>query len=328
MKNKLRFAFITTTIFATILLFSAQEARAQASRTWVSGNGDDANPCSRTAPCKTFAGAISKTAAGGTISALDPSGYGAVTINKSLTIEGTGTLASVLFTGGNGITVTGAGIVVTLRNLSIDGVGTGTSGIRFTQGAELHVENCYITGFTTSGIDASLASSAILAIRDSTITSQTTSNANGTGINVTTTSGTIRTSIDNVRIQGLGVGINAAANSSINVSDSVISQSSSAGINAAGNGLATVSSSVISQNTTNGIIADDTGVINVESCVISQNGVGVLANTGATIRLSNAQIFNNTTGIGSGGGAVVSFNNNKIAGNATQGAPTAYLANQ
>src|SRR6266478_2966019 len=99
---------------------------AQASRTWVSGVGDDANPCSRTAPCKTFAGAISKTAAGGEINALDPGGYGAVTITKAITIDGGGTFASILSSLVNGIVINaGASDVVNLRNLSIDGAGNG-----------------------------------------------------------------------------------------------------------------------------------------------------------------------------------------------------------
>src|SRR5215212_8079119 len=80
-------------------------AFAQATRTWVSGVGDDANPCSRTAPCKTFAGAISKTANNGEISVLDPGGFGTVTITKSVTINGTGTLAGILSAGTNGINV-------------------------------------------------------------------------------------------------------------------------------------------------------------------------------------------------------------------------------
>src|SRR5213592_312031 len=98
----------------------ASAARAQASRTWVSGVGDDANPCSRTAPCKTFAGAISKTAAGGEIDALDPAGYGAVTITKAITIDGGGgQVASVLVSGTNGIVVQANAQtdVVILRNL-------------------------------------------------------------------------------------------------------------------------------------------------------------------------------------------------------------------
>src|SRR5205823_12213271 len=87
------------------VLVSASAARAQASRTWVSGVGDDANPCSRTAPCKTFAGAISKTATGGEIDVLDPGGYGAVTITRSITIDGSNTQASVLAAGTNGIII-------------------------------------------------------------------------------------------------------------------------------------------------------------------------------------------------------------------------------
>src|SRR6266550_815903 len=78
-------------------------ANAQATRTWVSGVGDDVNPCSRTAPCKTFAGAISKTADKGEIDALDSAGFGTVTITKSITIDGGGTLAGVLYAGTNGI---------------------------------------------------------------------------------------------------------------------------------------------------------------------------------------------------------------------------------
>src|SRR5258708_13981814 len=104
-------------------------AFAQASRTWVSGVGDDVNPCSRTAPCKTFAGAISKTAPGGQISVLDPGGFGAVTITKAITIEGGEELGSVINSFTNGILINaGVNDNVILRNLQIDGVGTGVVG--------------------------------------------------------------------------------------------------------------------------------------------------------------------------------------------------------
>src|SRR5436305_7324683 len=121
---------------------------AQASRTWVSGVGDDANPCSRTAPCKTFAGAISKTAAGGEIDALEPAGFGAVTITKAITIDGGGgQVASVLVSGTNGIVVqAGPSDTVTLENLRIQGIGTGLNGIRFLSGLRLNVLNDYIYG--------------------------------------------------------------------------------------------------------------------------------------------------------------------------------------
>src|SRR6478735_5364747 len=133
-------------------------ASAQATRTWVSGVGDDANPCSRTAPCKTFAGAISKTAAGGEIDALDPAGYGALTITKAITIDGGGgQVASVLVSGTNGIVVqAGPSDVVILRNLRFNGIGTGINGIRFLSGKDLNVEDCYIFGFTTNGLDIAL----------------------------------------------------------------------------------------------------------------------------------------------------------------------------
>src|SRR5262249_11542800 len=122
----------------------------QASRTWVSGVGDDANPCSRTAPCKTFAGAISKTAPGGEIDALDPGGFGALTITKAISLDGGGgQVASVLVAGTNGIVVAAGGNdVVIVRNLRINGIsGSGNggfNGIRFLSGKDLDVENCVI----------------------------------------------------------------------------------------------------------------------------------------------------------------------------------------
>jgi len=112
---KFRLAGITILMAAV-----AVSASAQATRTWVSGVGDDANPCSRTAPCKTFAGAISKTAAGGEIDVLDPGGFGAVTITKSITIDGGGFTGGVLTAGTNGVVVSaGPSDIVTLRNFSI-----------------------------------------------------------------------------------------------------------------------------------------------------------------------------------------------------------------
>jgi hypothetical protein len=122
-------------------------AYAQATRTWVSGVGDDFNPCSRTAPCKTFAGAYPKTAAGGEISVLDPGGYGAVTIGKSLTINGVGENASILGSLVNGIVINQPGVLVTIRNLHLQGAGTGLVGIRLRRDSVLIVEHTSISGF-------------------------------------------------------------------------------------------------------------------------------------------------------------------------------------
>src|SRR3977135_3639735 len=102
--NKFRFT-IKILVIATFVFAFASMAQAQATRTWVSGVGDDANPCSRTAPCKTFAGAISKTADGGEIDALDPGGFGQVTVTKNITLNGDGTLAGILDGVGSGILI-------------------------------------------------------------------------------------------------------------------------------------------------------------------------------------------------------------------------------
>src|SRR6202035_4198960 len=111
--------------------------------------GDDVNPCSRTAPCKTFAGAISKTAAGGEINVIDSGGYGVVTITKSITIDGGPFLAGVLATGSNGIVINaGPTDIVTLRNLDINGTNTpstmDTRGIKFLAGKSLIIDNCRV----------------------------------------------------------------------------------------------------------------------------------------------------------------------------------------
>src|ERR1700683_5409376 len=132
-------------------------AHAQATRTWVSGVGDDANPCSRTAPCKTWPGAISKTATGGEIDALDPGGFGTVTITKSITLDGGGgQVASILASPGvNGVNVSAAGGVIILRNLRINGAG-GATGVLISAAAAVVVEKCDIFGFAQAAIQATV----------------------------------------------------------------------------------------------------------------------------------------------------------------------------
>jgi len=129
-------------------------ANAQATRTWVSGVGDDANPCSRTAPCKTFAGAISKTAAKGEINCLDPGGFGAVTITKSISIICVGVEAGVLVSGTNGIVINVAATDrVLLEGLDIEGVGTGLNGVRVVGAGLIIIRNCSIRGFTQNAVE-------------------------------------------------------------------------------------------------------------------------------------------------------------------------------
>src|ERR1017187_10013965 len=120
-----KFLFLFAAIAASVFLSSSlTPANAQATRTWVSGVGDDANPCSRTAPCKTFAGAISKTAAAGEINCIDTGGFGALTVTKSMTISCEAGTAGVLVAGTNGIVFAGGPTdYLYLKGLDFEGVG-------------------------------------------------------------------------------------------------------------------------------------------------------------------------------------------------------------
>lgn len=292
--NKLH-AVLATLVLA--VLAAAPAAHAQATRTWVSGVGDDANPCSRTAPCKTFAGAISKTAAGGEISVLDPGGFGAVTITKSITINGDGTLAGILASLTNGVIVNaGVNDRVVLRNISINGAGNGLNGIRYLAGKSLTVDNVTISGFTTRGIDMSLAATGNLFVRGTRITNVPT------GIRVSTTSGQAVATLDDVQLTGLTNGLEVA-----------------------GNGFATISNSVLSGNSSNGVLASGANTeINVVSCQVDYNGVAALnaSVSGSRIRFSLNQIYNNAASLIIAAGAIInSDGNNRVAGNTSQPAP-------
>ena len=183
--NNLRITLRTSALFAFALLF-ASGARAQVTRTWVSGTGNDLNSCSRTAPCKTLAGAIAKTNMGGEITVLDAGSFAPVIIRKSITIDGTGVPASILANQGTGITIdipfTPGHLrkdprIVRIRGLSINGAGTGDTGIDVISANKVSVEDCVIDGFTHHGINVQLAT---LFVRNTTLR-----NNDGAGINVT-----------------------------------------------------------------------------------------------------------------------------------------------
>ena len=152
------------------ICMKAEPAHAQATRTWVSGVGDDANPCSRTAPCKTFAGAISKTAAHGEINVLDPGGFGGVTITKSISIIAVGSEAGVLVSGTNGIIINVASTdKVLLEGLDIEGLGTGLNGITIVGGGRTTVRKCSIRNFTQNGVNLQGSANARVIVEDSLI---------------------------------------------------------------------------------------------------------------------------------------------------------------
>jgi hypothetical protein len=188
-------------IFAISLfaLLHIDPAAAQADRTWVSGVGDDVNPCSRTAPCKTFPGAISKTATGGEINCLDPGGFGAVTITKSITIScpSTGT-AGITAAGVTGVIVnTPAGAEVLLEGLDIDGFGTGSHGVNIISNTKVTIQKSSIRNFSLNGVNLAGQAGARVVIIDSVIV------GNNAGVAINGVSGAtnvavvLRTLIDN-----------------------------------------------------------------------------------------------------------------------------------
>ncbi|HEX4604470.1 MAG TPA: hypothetical protein VH724_10775 [Candidatus Angelobacter sp.] len=265
-----------------VLVMGTGLTYGQASRTWVSGVGDDANPCSRTAPCKTFAGAISKTAAGGEIDALDPGGFGALTITKAITIDGGGgQVASVLVSGTNGIVVSaGAGDVVILRNLRINGIGTGLNGIQFLAGKDLNVENCFIFGFTQNGINIALNQGTAASVH---VLNSVLKNNSGVGIRAANAqTPVVQVGISNTAVILDNIGIEANTHSRVVVRESIVQNATADGIKADDpDGQATVYSTDASFNG-NGITASAGGSANVAFSNIAYNATCSLNNSGAS----------------------------------------------
>ncbi len=289
--RKFRFAFNILAI-AVFSLAISSVAQAQATRTWVSGVGDDANPCSRTAPCKTFAGAISKTATCGEISVLDPGGFGAVTITKAITINGDGTLAGILAAGTNGIIINAVSTSdVIIRGISINGACTGLDGIRFLAGRHLRVENCTIYDFTDDGID--VVYNLVGGVGQLTIENTSITNIGDVGVRVAVTTGAMTAQLDNVRINRAVIGFDVLA------------------------GTATIANSAISHVTNQAVVAENPAIVNASFCTLTNNGTGISAfNAGATIRFNNCNIFNNNVGVNVAGGATGDrFGSSAVFGN-------------
>jgi hypothetical protein len=274
-------------------------AHAQSPRTWVSGTGDDVNPCSRTAPCKTFAGGQNKTATGGEISVLDPGGYGAITITKSLTLNGEGTLAGILASGGQtgiivNITTNLTTNKVVVRSISIQGAGTGLDGVRFSDGAELILDNVTIAGFTDAGIDVSQNQSSNLFLRNVRISKA------GVGVRTQTTSGTVAGAFENVAINGItNHGVECLNNTALAIRNLETSRC----------GLSGVKSSAATVD------------LSIENSVSSGNNIGYEVPTNAgPIRIANCGMYYNNTNCSP---AVLSAGNNRSAGNTITNNPTA-----
>jgi hypothetical protein len=308
--NKIRFTLKAFAFVAFTFAF-ATAAQAQATRTWVSGVGDDVNPCSRTAPCKTFAGAISKTAAGGEIDALDPGGFGAVTLTKSITIDGGrgSGWASILASGTTGVNVNDSAtatpntIVVTLRNISINGAGTtlGINGINFTSGKSLNVENCQIFNFSTNAIQVNKTTGA------------------GAELYVSNTS--IFNVPQGIRLSSTAVG-SFIAGSFENVEFKKISGNA---VRLDANGVATIRNCEFAIAGTGVSVAVASARANIVNSIFNNCTTGIGAAAGTT-RIQGTSMLDNVSGISFTGGVVRSFGDNNFDGSPLVGGALTAIA--
>ncbi|MFL6538770.1 MAG: right-handed parallel beta-helix repeat-containing protein [Chthoniobacterales bacterium] len=241
---------------------------------------------------------MSKTAPGGEISVLDPGGFGSITINKSLTINGTGTLAGILAASVNGVVVNaGANDTIILRDIAINGANTGLNGIRFIAGGSLVVDHCSINGFrgstTSRGIDVSLNTTGNLKVYNSVV-----ENILEDGIHMTTTAGQVVATIDNTEIMNCGQN----------------------GIDAANNVRGAISRTRITHDPAGGIVTSGSNsILNLNDVFVSYATVGLQSSSGSAIRVSNSTIAQNSTGLSPNGGSIDSFQGNSLIGNPTPG---------
>lgn len=277
-------------------------AQAEAPRTFVSGRGNDATPCSVLLPCRTLQAALAQTTPGGEIYVLDSAGYGGLTINKAVSITSEGAVAGITVGAGVGIMINaGANDVVNLRGFNIDGGNAGAFGIQFRSGRSLNIQKSVVRGFVNSGINFAPTGTSSLFVSDTTVSGNQNS-----GILVSSNgSGTVNAALTRVTASGNGVGVFACgSNANVTLTDTV-----------AGNnnyGIGACSSAVMVRNST-----------------INNNAIGISADQSAIVRVGQSTVTAN--GIGwqfTNGGQVQSFGNNNVGGNATDGTLTSTVTLQ
>jgi hypothetical protein len=283
-----------------LTLFASASVAQQ--RTFVSGLGNDLNPCSRTAPCRTFSQAISQTGAGGEVYILDTAGYGPFAITKAVSIVAQGVTAGISVFSGDGIDINvGSGETVILRGLTLSNHGSMGNGIAFLSGGTLHVESCVVSGFS-AGNGILCNGGGKLEVKDSIM------RGNGNGISIT---GTSSVAVDQVRLEGnSSIGLIAQDGAKVTVRNSIASDNA-AGFDANSTGAAAVE-------------------LNIESCVASNNGsTGVQVqslSTGVAIaRVSNSTVTDNGIGFRTFGppALLLSRGNNTVEGNPNGDTPGA-----
>ncbi len=305
-------------ILAGALLSTA--ASAQATRTWVSGVGDDVNPCSRTAPCKTFAGALANTATGGEINCLDAGGFGSVTITQAVSIICDNVEAGVLVgSGADGITVAaGATDAVILSGLDVHGVSGALNGIKFTSGASLRISNTRVRGFTAAtsyGVTLVPTTSLSQVFVDNVSVSNNGSSIGGGGVLVSPASNaTIVLSVKHALIQNnafVGMRIDTVGKTGAAIT-------------------ATIDDGSFTSDTTGLLLKTPLGTgisaLTVVNSTFQQNVYGASINTPYAPFFGNNTISHNTTGLFLvAGSPATSFGDNRVGDNNTDGAFTTTL---
>jgi hypothetical protein len=304
-KIALALAILGTTLVSAL---HTAPAHAQATRTWVSGTGNDANPCSLTSPCETFAGAFAKTVAGGEIDALSPGGFGTLTITKSITIDGGGgQVASVLAASASGITVAaGAGDVVVIKNVRFQGLlgntscpsGCGNTGLSYTSGGQVVCDNCDFIGWGGYGINVQLSATGLLEVVNSTFRN------NQSAIFAVASSGAV------AAVQVVGSSF---------VGRLASGAPAESGITAGSGSFMTVGTSNF-QDFFYAMLVESGGTLNVDSSLFVSVTDAILTTSGTTTSASNNSFYSGVAYAGSG--VVNTPNNNKIGGSATVGTAT------
>jgi hypothetical protein len=299
---------LAAALFVAAFIATAPSAHAQATRTWVSGVGSDANPGSRTAPDKTFAGAYSLTADGGEIDALDPGGFGAITLSKAMTLDGCASHAGVLVSGTPGIVIddTTPGDTIILRRLDIDGVSGigagfgGTTGVSIIAASNVVIEDCDIYGFTQYAVKVAPSANCNVVIKDCTFT-----NLGIGGVINAGTAGSVSISIRHTEISGTPIGIEASF------------------------GVTQVSDSEITNCSTYGLDSETGGTLTAEDCMVTNGATAVFADTNSKVRLADNDFLDNSVAGFAGPGTISTGGGNKKSNNGSiAGVPNATMVVQ
>jgi len=270
---------LVTALCVFLIFAPLHGVNAQSATTWFSGVGDDVNPCSRTAPCQTISGTLSKTAAGGSITALDPSSTAtSVVITKAITIDGgEGQITDVAPSGVPAFTIAaGTTDTVTIKNLNLKGgPGAGTYGIVLNSG-NLILENVFMEGFSVAGISLAAASANVL--------------------------------ISGTTIANCPIGISVLDGDVVTVTGSTIVQTQT-GIDVSA-GTTFVTNSLITQCTSQGINTTVGVIVYVQQSAITASGVGLQVADGAAVSTLFTYFRSNTESVACDVTPLVSYGNN------------------